>query len=68
MTNYVVKATEIKYDIDEGEVVGPLPSEITFNIKDVDDIEELEDRVSDAISDKTGWCHLGFVMEIISES
>ena len=67
MSNYTVKATNIQYDIDGNETVGPLPSELTLEINDVDDAEELEDRVSDAISDNTGWCHLGFSMTILSE-
>lgn len=67
MTNYTVKATNIQYDIDENESIGPLPSELTLEINNVDDVEELESRVSDAISDNTGWCHLGFSMTILSE-
>lgn len=67
MTNYTVKATNIQYDIDGNETAGPLPTELTLEINDVDDVEELEDRVSDAISDNTGWCHLGFSMTILSK-
>ena len=68
MADYTVKATNIQYDIDHDEEVGPLPSVLTFNINDVENFEELETLVSDAISDETGFCHLGFSMTILSES
>ena len=56
--------TEIKYDTD-GEVID-LP--IQFEIKIPDEIidqEDIEDFVSDEISNITGFCHYGFEMEII---
>jgi hypothetical protein len=55
--------TEIQYDTD-GEVV-TLPTQLEIDIPS--DIEEdnIDDFVSDEVSNITGYCHFGFEMKII---
>jgi hypothetical protein len=70
MPTFKVKVTDIKYDTetydDDPEPIY-LPPELDLVIEGVTDKHELHDIVSDKISDETGFCHFGFVMEIISE-
>jgi hypothetical protein len=68
MANYTVEVTDIEYDIDHDLSIGPLPSTLTLEIENVDDVDELEYRAGDAISNETGFCHFGFNMKIISVS
>ena len=63
MTVHVI-AFDIKYDTD-GEKVD-LPKELSFSYEGDIEIEELEDFVSDDISNKTGFCHQGFSYTIIN--
>lgn len=52
------KATHIQLDVDEPEDMESLPTEI--DIPDgMTDIEE----ISDYITDQTGFCHNGFIVE-----
>lgn len=53
-TNYLV--TDIEYDTDGEEV--DLPT--TLEIPVPNDEENIEDFISDKISDLTGFCHFGF--------
>ncbi len=51
-----MKAINIKWDTDGNSVLfADLPTEIEIPDKTTD-----EDEISDFISDKTGFCHLGF--------
>lgn len=58
--------SEIEWDYDpvddEGNPVDPpdLPNEFDIDVEDTDDEEELVDRLSDAVTDKHGFCHKGF--------
>lgn len=52
-----MKAVNIKWDIDSGDDV-MLPKEIDIPEYLVD-----EDEISDYLSDLTGYCHKGFVLE-----
>lgn len=52
-----MKATNIEYDVENEKVKNLLPKEI--QIPDWVD----EDGVGDYISDVTGFCHYGFVLE-----
>lgn len=55
---------EIQYDTD-GEVID-LPIQLEIEIPDeIIDQEDIENFVSDEISNITGFCHFGFEMEII---
>lgn len=60
-----VKVTEIVYDTESDGIVHTdldLPTEMTLTIDNSNDVETL---ISDAISDKTGWCVEGFNYEIL---
>lgn len=53
------RAYDIEYDTDGFQV--DLPTILTFEIpKDLKDDDEIEDFVSDEISNQTGYCHFGF--------
>lgn len=59
MTKY--RCFNIVWDTDGRRV--RLPKEVVVEVEaDLED-GELEDALSDAISDKTGWCHKGFDFE-----
>ena len=50
---------QIEYDTD-GETI-ELPTELKITVSDeITDKDELIDVISDEISNKTGFCHLGF--------
>ena len=53
-----MKATNIVWDVDLVEDLQTLPTEIEIPkyIKD-------EDEISDYVSDVTGFCHKGFILE-----
>lgn len=53
--------TNIKYDTDGAKV--KLPKQMTIELpEDVDDsYDEIENYISEEISNRTGFCHLGFV-------
>lgn len=53
-----MKATNIKWDADELEDLEYLPTEIELP-KGITD----EEQISDYISDETGFCHNGYVLE-----
>jgi hypothetical protein len=56
--------TEIEYDTD-GEIVD-LPTQLEIEIPtEIIDQEDIEEFVSDEISNITGFCHFGFKMELI---
>ena len=68
-----VKATDIKWDVDEVEDLDNLPNELEVelsldffieNSENKDILEmEISEYVSDEISNITGFCHAGFVIE-----
>ena len=59
-----VRVFNIKWDTDGAEV--DLPSFMILNIEtnDLDDLDYLEDCISEYLSDHTGFCHDGFDYEI----
>ena len=62
--NTIIVATNIKWDTDgDKEVFKKLPTEIEIP-KGMTDEEE----ISDYLSDVTGYCHFGFVLEEVAES
>jgi hypothetical protein len=67
MATYKVNVTNIKYDIDHDQSIGPLPDSLTLDVENVKDIEDLYEKASDAISDKTGFCHFGFKLTILAQ-
>lgn len=52
------KATHIQWDVDEPEDMESLPTEIDI-LNGMTDIEE----ISDYITDQTGFCHNGYIVE-----
>lgn len=53
------KVTNIKYDTD-GENIS-LPKELNIEVpSDLEDGYEIEEYISDEISNQTGFCHKGF--------
>jgi hypothetical protein len=55
--------TNIQYDTD-GEVV-TLPTQLEIHIpRDIEE-DDIDDFVSDEVSNITGYCHFGFDMKII---
>lgn len=57
-----VKVKNIQYDTDDIEV--ELPSELLIEVpSEYTDLEDIEDFISDEISNITGYCHFGFDVE-----
>lgn len=56
-TKVTVKVSDVEWDTDDEEV--DLPKEFTLTVDHYDDTD-LDDEVSDAISDEYGFCHFGF--------
>ncbi len=56
----VFLVTDIHWDTDGEEV--DLPEEMTVNVSEDEELEEdeIEEYISDKISDETGFCHFGF--------
>ena len=57
-----VRITNILYDTD-GEDDIELPQEFVVT---VEDNENVEDQLSDYITEQTGFCHRGFFYEVIN--
>lgn len=57
--------SRIDWDTD-GEVIEDLPTETTIEVE-VDDYDELDDEVTDALSDKYGFCLNGFAARYFDE-
>jgi hypothetical protein len=53
-----MKATNIKWDVDFKEDLELLPTEI-----EIPNGMNDEEEISDYISDVTGFCHYGFILE-----
>lgn len=69
--NYeVYKAIDIQWDVDDEEDLADLPNEIEVEVpRDVirDGEDAVEEYVSDAITDETGFCHNGFYLREFSK-
>lgn len=60
--NKSYKITNIEYDTDGEDL--DLPTELIIVVPtDLTDKNEIEEFISNEISNKTGYCHLGFVIE-----
>ena len=64
-----IVVTRIDWDTDDDNEFDTLPKKIEIelsedNVENITDIYELEDYVSDYISDEVGHCHFGFDMDI----
>lgn len=59
-----MKAYNIEWDCPKS-VIGDLPTEIEIPseiLEDCEDEDEINDAISDYISDETGFCHYGFLI------
>ena len=69
--NYeVYKAVDIDWDVDDEEDLADLPAEVEVEVpRDVISAGEdaVEEYVSDAITDETGFCHNGFYLKQFSK-
>lgn len=54
--------TNIKYDTDSLEIL--LPKELSIVIPDDMEIGDIENFISDEVSNVTGFCHTGFSMTL----
>ena len=62
MTKY--KVNVIGYDFDEGdENEGQIPTNLVIEVPDDIEVDEIENFISDEISNQTGYCHHGFTYE-----
>ncbi len=62
-TKYLV--TNIEYDFDEEDGSSSVPTELIISVPEVlKTSEEIQDFISDEISNITGFCHFGFVSNI----
>lgn len=59
----IAKAYNIQYDTDGRKV--KLPKELEIELDDDLNEDEIEETVSDEISNITGYCHFGFSYKII---
>lgn len=58
-----MKACNIIWDTDGEKVDLPSEIEIPEEIAGIEDEDEMEESISDYISDLTGFCHAGFELE-----
>lgn len=56
-----VRIYGIAYDTDGEDIA--LPEELVVEVKDHEDVE---DELSDIISERTGFCHKGFFYEVLN--
>ena len=56
--------SNVQFDTDEEEVDLPVEFEIEIP-SDIVEEQEIDDYVSDEISNITGFCHFGFEMKLI---
>lgn len=54
----MTKATNIEWDVDSMDELKELPTEINIPDGMTD-----EDEISDYLSDTTGFCHKGFILD-----
>ena len=57
-----MKAIDIEWDFDGEDLSEEEKEAIPTEIDIPDEIED-EEEISDFISNKTGWCHKGFVLK-----
>jgi len=57
---YIV--SQIKWDTDGAKVKLPKTLKVTIP-NDITDIDDIDEYISDEISNRTGFCHTGFVTD-----
>ena len=66
-----IKVTSINYDLDDLEdderleALKSLPQDMEFDVSDKMDDDEIEDYVSEQITERTGYCHRGFEFNVL---
>ncbi len=68
MEKKTFKVSKIKWDVDNKSDFKNLPKTMTVevtsdDVEDITDEYEVEDFISDYITDEAGFCHDGFEME-----
>ncbi len=63
MVKYLI--TDIWWDVDEDEEFDSLPQRITVKVSKDKDIDDIEEYLSEMITDKYGFCHNGFAYDEI---
>ena len=58
-----MKATNIKWDVDNKEDIKYLPTEVEIPPEIAEAASVDEDAISDYLSDLSGYCHWGFDLE-----
>lgn len=58
----MIKAVNIIWDTDDEETLKELPTEIDIP----HEIEDDDDKISDYLSDETGFCHKGYLLKRIT--
>lgn len=61
MAKYAV--LEIIWDADDAEDIADLPTAMEVEVADGLSGDELDEAISDAITEATGFCHKGFAVE-----
>ena len=59
----VYRINNIKYDVDGRGSLKWLPKTLNCTVDDGLSVNEIEEALSDHISDTTGFCHNGFTFE-----
>ena len=64
-----VIVTDIDFDLDGeenvDEILESLPKGMELEVEDGFTDEEIEDGISEVITDETGWCHNGFAWRYV---
>ena len=61
--NRIIKVFNIDYDVDVPEDKNHLPISLEINVPSNIEEDELDDFLSDEISNITGFCHKGFTIK-----
>ena len=65
-----IKVYDIDWDIDEEDIEDGVSLDSSLTLETDEEFEyddELEEWISDEISDKTGFCHRGFNYDILKD-
>jgi hypothetical protein len=67
MNKITVKCTEIQWDTDgDKRLLKKLPKNVILTIDDYYEGDDLDDTITDMLSDEYGFCLFGFNYEIIN--
>jgi len=68
MSSIQASVSSIKWDTDEPEELESLPTQMTVTVQvdSASDDEEIDEAISDAITNETGFCHKGFSLDALT--